>query len=739
MKKTVWLTAIWMTGIVCILLLLGAQKRTAQFKTDESGTLVISLNINASEEMVKPWFNKRDGLYYYFLPSCTREHKIYTDSLKEEILIDGSEFSGWDSFLWESGKEYEIICQGKQYKTVFMKSSNIPSLFLETESGTLEHLNADKEVIETGKISVIQENGNVEFQGEAKKVSARGNTTFDDVDKKAYSFTLNKSYPLCGMDAGKKWNLLAMYFEYDKLHTKLVYDLADALGMEYGIDCTWVDLYCNGEYQGLYLLSEAVTVGTGRVDIQEMEPGSEEADATNGGFLIERDIEERLGEDENVFLTEQMQYPFVIKEPEPASEMQTEYIKSYIQKIENLLVAGDKQYKEYLDLDSFAKQFLIDKVVLEPDAMKMSTFFYKNVDSDILKAGPLWDYDRAFGTALPNYALSIGDYPDSMHGWYMELYEEEEFRGKMIEYYRKLLPVFEEMLDTGIDNYAAYISDAVKMDLAKWPLEHYSSDVMSYLEYDSYLSYLKFFLANRLNYLNEVWGISDWQFEVPAVGDDKHLVTFVSEYGKVLETREVAAGEGLEELPSLDGERYQGWGINGTGKIYSSYIPVYEDMELKPTRIFHTLYEIADFRLECLNAAEDMSAYMEALCCEELSVCISIKGDSSLLKQEEVLGGIKAICDYKNPDWLDDELAAGTEYFLLIDRGSGEIRDAVDGELNNVPTTFGNVNYGGESGEKYLYIQENGIDYLAPETAGEITFVVINRYTGEVVGTASFD
>lgn len=738
MKKTVWLTAILMTGIVFILFLLGVEKRTAQFKIDENDCPVISLKINASEEVVKPWFNKRDGLYYFFLPSCVEEHKIYFDSLKDAVVIDGSRFSGWSSFQWEAGKVYEISCQGKQYKTIFMKSSNLPAFFLETESGTLEHLNADKEVIETGKISVIKETGNVEFQGVAKKVSARGNTTFDDVDKKAYSFTLNKSYPLCGMDTGKKWNLLAMYFEYDKIHSKLVYDLVDTLEMEYGIDCTWVDLYCNGEYQGLYLLSEAVTVGTGRVDIQEMEPGREDASATNGGFLIERDIEDRLGEDENVFLTEQLQYPFVIKEPEPASFVQTEYIKSYIQNIENLLVAGDKQYKEYLDLDSFAKQFLIDKVVLEPDAMRMSTFFYKNMDRDALKAGPLWDYDRAFGTALPNYELSIGDYPDSMHGWYMELYEDEEFREKMKEYYRQLLPVFEEMLATGIDNYVAYISDAVKMDLVKWPMKHYPSDVMSYLEYDSYVTYLKFFLANRLNYLNKIWEISDWQFEVPSVDNEKHLVSFISEYGELLETREVTDGEGLTELPSLDGEKYQGWGINGGAKIYNSYIPVYEDMVLKPIRIFNTLYEIADFRLECLNAAEDMMAYMEALCCDELSVCISIKGGSALLKQEEVLRGIRAICDYKNPDWLDYELDAGSEYFLLIDRGSGEIKDIVNGELSNIPTTFGNVNYSGGAEEAYLYIQENGINYLAAESAGEITFVVINRYTGEIVDTASF-
>lgn len=728
-----------MVGIVFILLLIGEEKRTAQLKIDENACPVISLNINASEEIVKPWFNKRDGLYYFFLPSCVSDNKIYSDYLKEDVVIEGNLLSRWSVFTWEQNKVYDMSCQGQQYKIVFMKSSNLPAFFMETESGTLEHLNADKEVIEAGKISVVKETGNVEFQGEAKKVSARGNTTFDDVDKKAYSFTLNKSYPLCGMDAGKKWNLLAMYFEYDKIHTRLVYDMAKTLGMEYNIDCTWVDLYCNGEYQGLYLLTEAVSVGNGRVDIHEMETGSENGTALNGGFLIEKDIQDRLGEDEIVFLTEKYQYPFVIKNPNPASEEQMNYIQSYIQNIENLFAGGDKKYKEYIDLDSFAKQFLIDKVVLEPDAMKMSTFFYKDVDSDVLKAGPLWDYDRAFGTALPNYELGIGDYPDGMHGWYMQLYEDEAFRKKMIECYKELLPFFDEMLKSGIDEYVNYISDAVRMDQVKWPIEYYQSDIMSYLEYNSYIKYLKFFLANRLNYLNKAWGISDYQFEIPESSGKQHMVSFLSEDGQIVETREVTDGETIVELPYLDTEKYQGWGFDEKGKIYSSYIPVYEDMVFKPRRIFNSLYEIAEYRLECLNSADDLMSYMEALCHEDFSVCIFIEGSSSLAHQEKVLNGMKKICDYKHPDWLDKGLEEGANYFLLIDNGSRKIWDAVNADLEDISTTFGSVNYGGTFEKGYLYIQENGIDYLAPETKGGITFVVVNRYTGEIVDVAAFD
>lgn len=718
--------------------MLSADKRTVQLQTDEDSVPVLSLKINDSKEILKPWFNKRDGKYYFFLPSFVSERNIYCDFLEENVMLEGKELSKRVGFQWESQKDYCLVCRGREYHVVFMKSANIPALFIETESGSMENINADKEVVELGSISVVKQTKNVEYKGELKKISARGNSTFDNKDKKAYSFTLSNSYPLCGMDAGKKWNLLAMYFEYDKIHTKIVYDMADVLGMEYNIDCTWVDLYCNGNYQGLYLLTEAVAVGEGRVDIRDLEKKSETDTNISGGYLIEKDVEEHLEEEGNGFVTEQCNYPFIIKSPKMASEEEVNYIQMYIQKIEDLLLTGDEKYKEYVDLDSFAKQFLIDKIVLEPDAMNMSTFFYKEANSDILKAGPLWDYDRAFGGALPQYELSIGDYPDNMHEWYMQMYADEEFKEKMIAYYKELFPYFEELLSERIDEYANYVCDSVKMDGIMWSNESYQTDIMSYLEYDSYIKYLKFFLANRLNYLNELWGITEKRFEVPDSSGKEHLVKFVMEDGTTLETKKVLDGNSVE-VPGLDGEKYSGWGINEGGKIYSSYIPVYENIELNAQRNFENVEERMAYKLERLHAAADLLSYMSILKDNDFSVCISIDGSSELVLQEEVLTGLKKICEYKHPDWLDEKLKVEQDYFLLIDNGWRQIWDGSFESLNEVNTTFGTVSYGKHSeDELYLYIREEENNYLSENLREDITFVVINRYTGEIVDVKTF-
>ena len=636
MKKTVSLFGILVILVTIGIFLIYGDGRTAQLKLNEDSTPVIFLKVNGSEEVLKPWFNKRDGLYYFFLPSCVSDNKVYCDYLKDEIIIDDEKLTRYDVFFWEQDEVYNLHCAGQEYEVVFMKSSNVPALFVETETGTMEYLNVDKELIETGAITIVNETKNIEYQGELKKISARGNSTFDGKDKKAYSFTLNNSYPLCGLDAGKKWNLLAMYFEYDKIHSKLLYDMAKFLEVEYSIDSTWVDLYCNGEYNGLYLLTEAITVGEGRVDIFDLEKASADNTNISGGYLIEKDIEQRL-EEEVGFITAQCNYPFMIKNPDPATEEQIQYISSYIQNVENLLVAGDKGYKDYIDLDSFAKQFLIDKIALEPDAMNMSTFFYKEADSDILKAGPLWDYDRAFGGAVPEFDLGVGDYPNSMEDWYMELYEDEEYKEKLIGYYRELLPFLKEMLESGIDEYANFVEDSVKMDSVVWPNEYYQTDMMSYLEYESHITYLKFFLANRLNYLNERWEIEEWNFEIPESSGEEHEVRFVMDDGTLAETRTVTDGDRIDNLPGLESEKYAGWGINNGGKIYNSYIPIYEDVTMNARRMFENIDEKMAYKVERLNAASDIEEYTNVLASKDFSVCIFVDGDSGLLEDAEVI------------------------------------------------------------------------------------------------------
>ena len=734
--------ALHMFWIVASLVLLGVflvqiQNRDMQFMMDADRGLVITLKTGKDEEFLYPWFDETTGLTYFFLPSFVQDNRIYCDRIKKEAMeIDGKSVSGWKSFEWEEQTVYSISYDGMDYDVVFMKSANLPSLFIETDSGSMDYLNADKENEEAGEINLIMASGSVEYQGRLKKVSGRGNSTFATA-KKPYTFTLEEAYPLCGLDMGKKWNLLALHYEENKMQSKLIYDMAAYLGMEYTPGSTWVDLYCNGNYQGLYLLTEAIAVGDGRVEIYDLEKENERTikpSNISGGYLLERDVTESLEPTEVYFTTDICNYNFVINTPKVPTEEEYSYIKGFVQNIENLLVSGDTGYKDYMDLDSFAKQFLIDKLVLNPDAMRSSTFYYKDRDSDVLKVGPLWDYDRAMGVSMPDYETAIGDYPDTMNDWYMPLYADEEFFQILLSYYEQLLPYLEELLETKIDSYVEQLDPSIAMDTTMWPLEGV------YAEHESYVRYLKYFLANRIRFLNEVWNVAGLTFEGDFTSGEEHTVRFYAEDGTLLDSYPVKDGECITSLPELDQDSFE-WRYHLDGKGFDTHYPVFEDVDLYATRKFSSPEEYADYKLEKIRNESSLENYLCLLQDTDLSLCIYLPSDSEFLKREEALLAIEKLCTYQLPEGLRETAKMGQDYFLLIDNGWEKVWESAGGEaLNELSTTFGTVSYQpSEDGKRYLYIQDMETDYL--EMLGEdvdVQFVVINRLTGSIEDVAVF-
>ena len=714
------------------------QSHDVQFKTDESGTLVLSMKAGEGQEILYPWTDENSGITYFFIPSFILDNDVYCDHIGKEwqLQIDGKILSKREKFKWEEQTVYSISCWGQEYDVMFMKSANLPALFLETDSGSMEYLNANKENEEAGEINLIEASGNIEYQGRLKKISGRGNSTFATA-KKPYTFTLEDAYPLCGLDMGKKWNLLALHYEEKTMQSKLIHDMATYLEMEYTSGSKWVDLYCNGNYQGLYLLTEAITVGDGRVEIYDLEKENKrntKPSNISGGYLLERDVTESLEPTEVYFTTDICNYNFVINTPKVPTEEEYSYIKDFVQNIENLLVSDDTGYKNYIDLDSFAKQFLIDKLVLNPDAMRSSTFYYKDRDSDVLKVGPLWDYDRAMGVSMPDYETAVGDYPDTMNDWYMPLYADEEFYQKLLSYYEQLLPYLQELAETKIDDYAELLGPSIAMDTTMWPLGSV------YTEHESYVRYLKYFLANRIRFLNEVWNVSGTTLEGDFSSGEEHTVCFYAEDGTLLDSYPVKDGECITSLPELDQDSFE-WRYHLDGKGFDPHYPVFEDVDLYVTRKFSSPEEQADYKLEKIRNESSLENYLCLLQDTDLSLCIYLPSSSKFLKAEEDLLKIEELCPYQLPEKLREAAKTGQDFFLLIDNGWETVWESVGGEaLNELSTTLGMVDYqSSEDGERHLYIQNMETDYL--EILGEDTevqFVVIDRLTGSIEDVAVF-
>jgi len=396
---------------------------------------------------------------------------------------------------------------------------------------------------------------------------------------------LNNSAALLGMDAGKTWALLPAWNEGAKLSTKVAFDLANAIGLDYSPHCEWVDLYLNGEYAGIYYLSENINISSGRVNIAELDPQS--TDIT-GGYLIEKDYSNYWKKSTSRFATSS-DLKFSIKNPSEATDEQIAYISNHIDAIDQKL--QHKQFIDFhndIDLESFAQKYIIDEIAINLDTGITSTYFYKKSEDSKLYAGPVWDFDRSFGDdngldttgQWTDFTISAKSLPRGAESetlpWYSYLWEKEQFRSKVLEEYRNLLPHIKHILNTKIDIYASWINKSMAMDCVRW--QHATTRGFSpghYKSFENNVRYFKYYLYQRCNYLCEEWEIDYNLLDSPLENNTVHTVTLLNADGS---TSDVQIQDGAINIPLPANST--AWFYEHSGEKFSPYIPILEDVAL---------------------------------------------------------------------------------------------------------------------------------------------------------------
>ncbi len=379
------------------------------------------------------WYEGSDAMYLFVPESISlADAKVYFDA-SGDVYADGVKITNGSSAAFLADKSEVTITSGNATcKVRIISISDVSTVFIETESGSLDYVHENKENKEKGEITIIGTDGNVECDGELDYIKGRGNSTWG-LDKKPYNIKLEKKANLFGMGKSKKWSLLANYADASLLRNSLAFTAAENAGMAYTPKFEPVDVYINGEYMGAYLLTTRVEVDETRVDIDNLEDLNEEAnpdvediealprggvygsysgylegtrkwiDIPNdpeditGGYIIEMELPGRYADEISGFVTENSQ-PVIFKSPEFASENEVIYMASYYQLFEDAVYGnkGINAIGEYCNIDSLVNAYVFNEWVANHDAGLTSTYFYKPVD-DTLYAGPVWDFDRGFG------------------------------------------------------------------------------------------------------------------------------------------------------------------------------------------------------------------------------------------------------------------------------------------------------------------------------------------------------
>lgn len=226
-----------------------------------------------------------DSDYYLFLPStadCTSLVFWFngTASVNSTSLTSGVATDVF-SEINEGGvsKTYTLKIGSSSYNLVAMKSSDVATVYIDTQSGSISSVNASKDNSETGSIMVVQPDGTVDYNGVLSKFAGRGNGTWSGT-KKPYNIKLAASTSLLGMNKAKKWCLLANEGDETLVKNQMTYDFANYIGIKYQPLVKPVDLYVNQQYIGAYNLAEKVEIKSNRIDISDAYESLEIANGT---------------------------------------------------------------------------------------------------------------------------------------------------------------------------------------------------------------------------------------------------------------------------------------------------------------------------------------------------------------------------------------------------------------------------------------------------------------------------
>lgn len=287
-------------------------------------------------------------------------------------------------------------------------------------------------------------------------IEYRGSTSFRLSDKKSFGVETwdennnDESKPILDFPKEEDWILMGHVFRASEniifdptlMRHHIGYELYRSMG-NYAARSQFIELAVNGDFVGTYLLMEKLKRDNDRIDIASLQAGDNDPDMITGGYILKidktaggdvapnqplsyyetnweddarynEDISFRsiYGVDGSTLDFEAFRPPyhpdqyletyFLYEYPraDRISPQQKAYIQNYIQEFETALLTDDltsteRTYTDYVDLSSFVDYFILNELVSNVDAYRLSTYLFKDRGGK-LNIGPVWDLNIGY-------------------------------------------------------------------------------------------------------------------------------------------------------------------------------------------------------------------------------------------------------------------------------------------------------------------------------------------------------
>ena len=329
-------------------------------------------------------------------------------------------------------------------------------------------------------------------------VTVRGSSSAS-FPKKGYTLDLRapsggkNDVALAGSVPANKWALNGpWYFDQTFIKNSFIYTLSNRMG-RWAPATQPVELFFHTggdlgavDYAGIYVLTETIEIDSQKVNIKPLADATSATADITGGYLLKFDPPDA---DEFSFYTTR-DVPggaaeIIVANAKAAdlSTAQRDYIRTYVQQMEDTLFNefalgfSTRNYLDYIDRASWVDHHLLNVFSANFDALIRSAYFSKDRGGKLV-AGPIWDFDRAFGAAtyFATTAPNVWSIPGAVDfwriGWWGALARDPEFMQDWIDRWQSLRQsvLSDASLLALADSQSAAIGPAaLARDAAKWP------------------------------------------------------------------------------------------------------------------------------------------------------------------------------------------------------------------------------------------------------------------------------
>ncbi len=305
------------------------------------------------------------------------------------------------------------------------------------------------------------------------EIKARGNWTRIGFHKKPFKLKLGKKQSLLGLSKSKHFAILAHADDTrGYLRNFTAFDLGKRIGLPWTPSQQPVEVVINGDYRGLYFLTESIRIDSERINIEELDDDVSDPQLVSGGYIVELDNYDEP-DDSQIRFEEKFHHPSVrdivrvtFDTPEVYSDLQRQFITHQFTTINDLASESSDQLWSYLDLDDAARYYLVCEMMSHTEAYHGSTYLFRDRgEGQKWHFSPLWDFGNAYNGPTNGYI-----YDNSLYGmtWIASFAHNAKFNDKVKETWRWFMSNKFEGVYDDMKLMHEHIADATQADYKRW-------------------------------------------------------------------------------------------------------------------------------------------------------------------------------------------------------------------------------------------------------------------------------